>query len=65
MKRDIIDYAKRGIQLPLDNTGLKPSELNELAQIALKGDLAEALIYAFHAGAYIGFRKGSKHDTSI
>lgn len=47
------------------NTGLKPSELNELTQIALKGDLAEALIYAFHAGAYIGFRKGSKHEVSI
>ena len=60
MNRDIIDYAGRGLKLPLGRAGMTSSELNTLAQIAFNGDVAKALIYAFHAGAYIGYRKGNE-----
>lgn len=58
MSRDIIDYANRGLKLPLGRATLTTTEFNYLAQIAFKGDVSKALIYAFHAGAYIGYRKG-------
>ena len=63
MNRDIIDYANRGVKLPLGRAYLTASELNTLAQIAFKGDVSKAIIYAFHAGACIGWGKGKQHAT--
>lgn len=57
MKRNLEKNAQKGAAI-LGAADMTASEINELGQMILAGDMFEALGTAFCAGAYVGYKKG-------